>query len=71
MATEHILALLTAERDKLTAAIKALSGSTDGGWASSGSAAGAPKAKRKLSAATRRKMALGQKRRYAALKAAK
>jgi hypothetical protein len=70
MANEHILKLLIAEREKLNAAIKALDGGTDGGWASSGSTAGAPKAKRELSAATRRKMSLGQKKRYAALKAA-
>jgi hypothetical protein len=62
MPTDHILALLLAERDKLNHAIEALKGTKV--------EASAPK-KRHMSAATRRKMALGQKRRYAALKAAK
>ncbi len=65
MATEDILKLLTAERDKLNAAIKALGGGGDGGWVSSGE----PRAKRKVSAAARRRMAAAQKKRWAALKA--
>jgi hypothetical protein len=70
MATESILALLIAERDKLERAIAALhAGGTETG--NPKSAEGAPKKKRHISAATRRKMALGQRRRQAALKAAK
>jgi hypothetical protein len=72
MAAEHILTLLLAERDKLNRAIEALGGNQGGGLISSGSHLGAPepKATRKVSAAARRKMALGQKKRWAALKAA-
>jgi hypothetical protein len=69
MPTDHIVALLMAERDKLNRAIEALQG-TRTSQASIGEAT-APKKKRHISAATRRKMALAQKKRYAALKAAK
>jgi hypothetical protein len=90
MATEHILALLIQERDRLNRAIEALSGST-------GKRRGRPpsatkrlvpnfhfsmdanrvgekdtaKKRKPLSAATRRKMAIAQKKRYAAAKEAK
>jgi hypothetical protein len=70
MATESIVALLIAERDKLERAIAAL----QAGGAQKGNlkpAEVAPKKKRHISAATRRKMALGQRRRQSALKAAK
>ena len=73
MPTDHIVALLIAERDKLNRAIEALEGtktpSTHRPVAEA--EATAPKKKRHISAATRRKMALGQKKRFAALKAAK
>jgi hypothetical protein len=70
MATESIVALLIAERDKLERAIAALqAGETK--TRTLKSAEVAPKKKRHISAATRRKMALGQRRRQAALKAAK
>jgi hypothetical protein len=70
MATESIVALLIAERDKLERAIAALqaSGAETGNLKPTEVA---PKKKRHISAATRRKMALGQLRRQAALKAAK
>jgi hypothetical protein len=67
MATESIIALLIAERDKLDKAIAALQGG--GTEAGNPARAEAPK-KRFISAATRRKMALGQKRRHAAKQAA-
>jgi hypothetical protein len=69
MATESIVALLIAERDKLERAISAL----QAGGAETRNlkpAEVAPKKKRHISAATRRKMALGQRRRQAALRAA-
>jgi hypothetical protein len=69
MPTDHIVALLIAERDKLNRAIAALHGTAT--IRTSAAAAAAPKKKRHISAATRRKMALGQKKRYAALKTAK
>jgi hypothetical protein len=67
MPTDHIVALLIAERDKLNLAIEALRGVPKKGP----SIVTAPKKKRRVSAAARRKMAAGQKRRWAALKAAK
>jgi hypothetical protein len=75
MATDHILTLLIAERVKLDKAIAALK---DGGSVSSGTPKkpaaiethAAPK-KRKVSAAARKRMAEGQKKRWAALKATK
>ena len=69
MPTDHIVALLIAEREKLDSAIEALQG-TRTSQASIGEAT-APKKKRHISAATRRKMTLGQQRRYAARMAAK
>jgi hypothetical protein len=66
MPTDHIVALLIAERDKLDRAIEALQGTKTPAIPPS-----APKKKRHISAATRRKMALGQKKRFAALKAVK
>jgi hypothetical protein len=65
MATESIVALLVAERDKLNRAIEALQGTGQ-----MPSAVSSAQKKRFITAATRRKMALGQKKRYAALKAA-
>jgi hypothetical protein len=67
MATEHILSLLAAERDKLDRAIAALGGSVSSGGRPD---ATEPKIKRKVGAAARRKMAAAQKKRWAALKAA-
>jgi len=69
MPTDHIVALLTAERDKLNRAIDALRGTAT--MYTSVAEATALKKKRHISAATRRRMALGQKKRYAVLKAAK
>jgi hypothetical protein len=86
MATDHILALLERERDKFTKAIEALMGSTarKGRPPGSGrkavrpsvepkSETGAPSApaKRKLSAAGRRAIIAGTKKRWAAIRAAK
>jgi hypothetical protein len=80
MPTDHIVALLIAERDKLNAAIEALQGTSKTAapkkpatpetahGALSGSTA--PK-KRHVSAAARKKMAAAQKKRWAAIKAAK
>jgi len=79
VASEHILALLIQERDRLNRAIEALQGPAKrrgrppknapmGGWVSSGDVA-QPKKRKHLSAATRRKMALAQKKRWAAKKA--
>jgi hypothetical protein len=85
MATDHILALLERERDKFTKAIEALMGSTarKGRPPGSGrkavrpsvepkSETGAPSApaKRKLSAAGRRAIIAGTKKRWAAIRAA-
>lgn len=77
MPTEQILALLIAERDRLNRAIEALAGPVKHRGrppknpAAEVSIAAAPVKKRHVSAASRRKMALAQKRRWAALKAAK
>ena len=74
MPTDHIVALLIAERDKLNRAIEALHGTkTPATPAAEAPAAdtSTPKKKRFVSAASRRKMAIAQKKRYAAIKAAK
>ena len=85
MATEHIVQLLIQERDRLSRAIEALQGSpaTRRGRPPKKPAVTAttvvpetnplaPIKKRKpFSAAAKRKMALAQKKRWAALKAAK
>ena len=72
MPTDHILALLTAERDKLNRAIEALQGHGDPLKQAVANvvAVGTPK-KRHVSAAARRRMAEGQKKRWAAIKARK
>src|ERR1700733_15013699 len=80
MSIEHIVSLLIEERDRLEAAISALQGraSAPAGiyedptmqdWVKP-KAKVAPK-KKGFSAATRRRMAEGQRRRYAAIRAAK
>jgi hypothetical protein len=75
MPTDHILSLLIAERDKLNRAIAALGGSVSSGSAPAprpgGSETAATPKKRKVSAAARKRMAEGQKKRWAAIKAAK
>jgi hypothetical protein len=68
MPTDHIVALLIAERDKLNAAIEALQGTVKKPVATEPTAS--PK-KRHVSAAARRKMAAAQKKRWAAIKSAK
>jgi hypothetical protein len=73
MPTEHIIALLIQERDRLNQAIAALQGSAKRRGRppkNSPIETEAPK-KRKVSAAARRKMAAAQKKRWAALKAGK
>jgi len=77
MPTDHIIALLTTERDKLNRAIEALQGRTKSPDRRLKNQAPAvetdvtkPK-KRHVSAAARRKMAAAQKKRWAAAKAAK
>jgi hypothetical protein len=75
MPTEHIIALLIQERDRLNRAIDVLQGSAKRRGrppksVSSAAEAELPK-KRKVSAAARRKMAAAQKKRWAAAKAAK
>ena len=63
MFTDHIVTILMAERDKLNRAIEALQATpTEPG--NPRPSEPAPK-KRQIGAATRRKMALAQKRRYA------
>jgi len=72
MPTEHILALLIAERDRLNRAIEALQGPAKGRGGpipAIESDTTNPK-KRHVSAAARRKMAAAQKKRWAAVKAA-
>jgi hypothetical protein len=74
MPTDHIVALLIAERDKLNSAIEALPGTkTPATPAAEAPAAEATtrKKRRQISAAARRNMAIGQRTRYAAIKAAK
>jgi hypothetical protein len=77
MGTEHILVFLIQERDRLNRAIEALQGPMKrrgrppkglepGGSVSSGDT---PKKRKPFSAATKRRMALAQKKRWAALKA--
>ena len=82
MPTDHIVALLIAERDKLNRAIEALQGTTlkrrgrppkkpvgmEIGTPLPVDAAAAPKKKRHVSAAARKKMAAAQKKRWAAIK---
>jgi hypothetical protein len=74
MPTDHIIALLIAERDKLNAAIEALQGRSapkkPAAVETNIVAPGSPK-KRHVSAAARRKMAAAQKKRWAAIKGAK
>jgi hypothetical protein len=83
MQTEHIVALLIQERDRLSRAIEALQGPVKrrgrpprnvvspapAGLPDAGEAA-PPKKRKPFSAATKRKMRLAQKKRWAALKAA-
>ena len=77
MPTNHILALLIAERDKLSAAIEALGGVSKGSApkkrATIETNVAPPTAhkKRHVSAAARKRMADGQKKRWAAIKAKK
>jgi hypothetical protein len=72
MHTDHILALLTAERDKLNAAIEALQGTVAPKKPAATATEGtAPKKRKGFSAATKRKMAAAQKARWAAIKSAK
>jgi hypothetical protein len=88
MTTDHIVALLIAERDKINRAIEALQGSVKRRGRSPKSASlsavapatasilsdaneAAPRKKRHVSAAARKKMAAAQKKRWAAIKAGK
>ena len=79
MASEHILSLLVQERDRLNRAIEALQGPTKriGRPPKNPLAVAvlgippAPKKRKPFSAAVRKKMALAQKKRWAAIKAAK
>jgi hypothetical protein len=73
MATDHILALLRAEREKLTAAIEALQGPKTGVKTpiERESTPQTAPLKRKMSAAGRRAIIAGTKKRWAAIKAAK
>jgi hypothetical protein len=72
MSTDSIISLLVAEREKLDRAIKALQG-TEESFSSADVlivSRDEPNKKRVVSAAARRRMALGQQKRWAALKAA-
>jgi len=80
MPTDHIVSLLIAERDKLSRAIEALQGvvrrrgrppKNAASIAVAPVAQGAPKKRNVFSAATKRKMAAAQKKRWAAVKASK
>jgi hypothetical protein len=73
MPTEHIVALLIEERDKLNRAIKALQGPTKprGRQLPAIESDTTKPKKRHVSAASRRKMAAAQKKRWAAVAAAK
>jgi hypothetical protein len=71
MSTDHIVALLIAERERLNDAIAALKGNVKPSSMDAPPLVSEPKKKRFVSAASRRKMAVAQKKRYAALKAAK
>ena len=76
MPTEHILALLVGERDRLNRAIEALQGPAKRRGRppknplAAVEIAPAPIKKRFVSAASRRKMAAAQKKRWAAIKKA-
>jgi hypothetical protein len=70
MPTDHILALLVDERDKLNRAIEALQGPTKKPAATATELTATAPKKRHVSAAARRRMAEGQKKRWAAMKAA-
>jgi hypothetical protein len=75
MPTDNIFALLIAERDKLNAAIDALQGASKPATpkkpiAIETAVPAAPK-KRHVSAAARKRMAEGQKKRWATIKGAK
>jgi hypothetical protein len=78
----HIIQLLIVERDRLERAIKALQGSSPKvvdidddpmmpDWVKPKAQVAAAPKKKGFSAATRRRMAEGQRRRYAAIRAAK
>ena len=76
MTTEHIVQLLIQERDRLNRAIEALQGAVKRRGrppkhlaAVTAPVAEAPKTRKAFSAATRRKMALAQKKRWAEKKA--
>ena len=76
MPTDHIVSLLIAERDKLIRAIEALQGAAKRRGRppkalSAIAVPAAPKKRKGFSAATKRKMAAAQKKRWAAIKAAK
>jgi hypothetical protein len=81
MSTDHILALLLIERDKITGAIEALQGMTTTEKAvlppvepdstPQVAVSPAPPVKRKMSAAGRRAIIAATKKRWAAIKAAK
>ena len=78
MPTDHIVSLLIAEREKLNRAIEALQGGVKRrGRPPKNQAVAvvptsdAPKKRKGFSAATKRKMAVAQKKRWAAIKAAK
>jgi hypothetical protein len=73
MATDHILALLISERDKLTGAIEALQGTSKEKTPVSPSVDPTPpaRAKRKMSAAGKRAIIAATQKRWAAVKAAK
>jgi hypothetical protein len=74
MLVDQIVALLTAERDKLNRAIEALQGSAKRRGRPPKNqlpVIDSPKKKRHVSAAARRKMAAAQKKRWAAAKAGK
>ncbi|MGA3185526.1 MAG: hypothetical protein ABSF22_00320 [Bryobacteraceae bacterium] len=70
MATDHILALLLIERDKLTEAIEALQGHKTPAKVEEAVMPPTP-VKRKLSAAGRKAIIAATKKRWAAIKAAK
>jgi hypothetical protein len=72
MATDHILALLVSERDKLTSAIEVLAGTPAPEPIEPQKAARpTPPARRKMSAAGRKAIADAARKRWAALKASK
>jgi hypothetical protein len=68
MSTEHIVTLLIAEREKLNDAIAAFKESVTPSSMDAPPLLSEPKKKRFVSAASRRKMAVAQKKRYAALR---